>query len=111
MVSAWMMLVLGAAPSPSDDDVRLDPASIPKFVTPLVVPPAMPMSGTARLKGGGSADYYQIAVRQISQNILPPSIRLPPTTVWAYESLADASTFNYPAFTIETRHRHPVRVQ
>jgi len=111
MVSAWMMLVLGAAPSPSDDDVRLDPASIPKFVTPLVVPPAMPMSGTARLKGGGSADYYQIAVRQISQNILPPSMGLPPTTVWAYGSLADASTFNYPAFTIEARHRRPVRVQ
>ena len=68
----------------------LDPLSIPKFVTPLVIPPVMSTTGTA--------DKYDIAVRQFQQQILPGGIwntingrhdKFPPTTVWSYGPTAD----------------------
>ncbi|MDF3009813.1 MAG: cotA [Burkholderiales bacterium] len=77
----------------------LPPRAIPKFVTPLVKPPAMPTSG---------ADHYSIAVRQFSQQILPAPLQ--PTTVWSYGSTTDALTFNYPAFTIEATRGTPTTV-
>ena len=49
----------------------LDPESLAKFVTPLLVPPVMPRAGTLTLPGGKPADYYEISMRQISQQILP----------------------------------------
>src|SRR5436190_22117788 len=49
----------------------LDPASIPKYVQPLVVPPAMPRTGTI---DGGAIDSYVIAVRQFAQQVLPPGL-------------------------------------
>src|SRR5512134_1419799 len=70
----------------------LDPTSITKYVTPLVIPPVMPPVAQSATR-----DDYEIAVRQFQQQILPPG--LPPTTVWSYGSVADPSTFNYPAFT------------
>jgi len=89
----------------------LDPTSVPKYVTPLVIPPAMPRSG--RPPGGKrrGVDYYRIAVRQFRQPILPASMGLRPTTVWSYGSLDHSDSFNYPAFTIEARWRQPVRVK
>ena len=80
----------------------LDPTSIPKYQTPLIIPPAMP-------KTGGGADYYEIAVRQFQQQILPTG--MPKTTVWSYGSVNHPATFNYPAFTIEADFRIPVRVK
>ena len=77
----------------------LSPREIPKFRTELVVPPAMPPV---------RASEYEIAVRQFSQQILPPG--LPPTKVWSYGSAAHASTFHYPAFTIEARRGTPIVV-
>ena len=77
----------------------LPPRSIPKFVTPLVIPPAMPPS---------ALDYYSIAVRQFSQQILPAP--LPATTVWSYGSTTTGGTFNYPAFTIEATRGTPIAV-
>jgi len=93
----------------------LDPLTIPKYVTPLVIPPVMDNAGTAH--------DYDIAVRQFQQQILPGGIwntingradAFPPTTVWSYGPAAedraavaaliapsDASQFNYPAYTIE----------
>ena len=54
------------------------------------------------------ADYYEIAVQQFQQEIVPGK----QTTVWSYLSLADpAGTQNYPAFTIEARYNRPVRVK
>ena len=47
----------------------------------------------------GRVDYYEIAVRQFEQQILPDD--LPSTTVWSYGSVNHPGTFNYPAFTIE----------
>ena len=68
----------------------LDPLTIPKYVTPLVIPPVM--------KNTGKADDYDIAVRQFKQQILPGGIwntlngradAFPPTQVWSYGPDAD----------------------
>jgi bilirubin oxidase len=88
----------GATPSGT-----LDPTSIAKYAMPLVIPPAMPKTGR------GQFDYYEIAVRQFEQQILPPP--MPATTVWSYGSLNHPATFNYPAFTIEASYKRPVRVK
>ena len=44
----------------------LDPLSVPKYVTPLVIPPVMKDSA-----GDNSTSNYDIAVRQFQQQILP----------------------------------------
>ena len=108
----------------------LDPLTVPKYVTPLVIPPVMKDSA-----GDNSTNDYDIAVRQFQQQILPgghwnalsptcsanPGLcSLPATTVWSYgpaddpqpdssdipggaAGLAPApnSQFNYPAYTVE----------
>src|SRR4030095_9741730 len=108
----------------------LDPTTIPKYVTPLVIPPVM--------KNTGTPDEYEIAVRQFQQQILPGGIwntlngrddAFPPTTVWSYGPNGDPvpdssglggaagvapapnSQFNYPAYTIETKADVPVHVR
>jgi hypothetical protein len=86
----------------------LPPGSIPKYVSPLVIPPAMPR--TAAPPAVRNVDYYEIAVRQFQQNILPPAMGLT-TTVWSYGSAHHPGSFNYPAFTIEANWRTPVRVK
>ncbi len=87
----------------------LDPTIVPKYETPLIVPPAMPRTGKLKTKGGKQTDYYEIAVRQFRQQILP--VGFPATTVWSYGSVNHPGTFNYPAFTIEAKWRAPVRVK
>ena len=89
----------------------LPPGSIPKYTTPLVIPPAMPRTSKFNVQGGKPINYYEIAVRQFQQHILPQSMGLPPTTVWSYGSVTYPATFNYPAFTIEARWQQPVRVK
>ena len=106
---------------PGSGDCILDSTTIPKFVIPLVIPPVMNNTGTA--------DDYDIAVRQFKQQILPGGIwntlngrtdPFPATTVWSYGPEADVlpdssalgggvgiapapnSQFNYPAYTFET---------
>jgi len=112
----------GQAPAFDDSDTcLLDPESIPKYVTPLVIPPVMNNDGTT--------DSYDIAVRQFQQQILPGGIwntingrddMFPATTVWSYGPDADptpaiapdpGSQFNYPAYTFETTTHHPVSVR
>lgn len=107
----------------------LDPLTIPKYVAPLVIPPVMNNTGTA--------NDYDIAVRQFKQQILPGGIwntlngrndAFPPTTVWSYGPDADPmpdssslgggvgiapapnSQFNYPAYTIENVSFQPTTV-
>jgi len=87
----------------------LDLATIPQFVTPLVIPPAMPRTRKIKQKGGKNIDYYEIAVRQFDQQILPGGY--PKTRVWSYGSVNHPGTFNYPSFTIETKYNTPVRVR
>jgi FtsP/CotA-like multicopper oxidase with cupredoxin domain len=101
----------------------LDPLAIPKYVTPLVIPPVMNNDGTGD-------NNYDIAVKQFKQQILPGGIwntingrsdAFTATTVWSYGPAADPlpdstalggdagvapapnSQYNYPAYTIETR--------
>ncbi|WGD42392.1 multicopper oxidase family protein [Streptomyces cathayae] len=83
----------------------LDPTTVPKYVTDLVIPPVMPKARHSQRHG---IDTYVIGVRQFSQQVLPPT--LPSTTVWGYGSLEDRNTFNSPSFTIEARVDRPVRV-
>lgn len=87
----------------------LDVSGMPKFSTPLVIPPAMPRTRKIRQKAGKNIDYYEIAVRQFSQQILPDGF--PSTTVWSYGSVQNPATFNYPAFTLETKYNNPVRIK
>ena len=60
----------------------LDPEDITKYGTPLLIPPVMPRSRTIPQPGGKPIDYYEISMRQLSQQILPTG--LPATTVWGY---------------------------
>ncbi len=69
----------------------------------------MPKAGTIFQKGGKNIDYYEIAVRQFQQQILPAP--MPATTVWSYGAVGAPATFNYPAFTIEARWNKPVRIK
>lgn len=110
----------------------LDPASIEKYIASLVIPPAMPRTSVIKVNGEKDSednknsddeknrnnyeiDYYEIAVRQFQQQILPSP--LPATTVWGYGSIQSSGTvgqggsFNYPSFTIEARYNRPVRVK
>jgi FtsP/CotA-like multicopper oxidase with cupredoxin domain len=88
----------------------LPPGSIPKYGTPLVIPPAMPRTRVIPVRGGRPISYYEIGVRQFRQSILPASMNLP-TTVWSYGSVNHPGSFNYPAFTIEAKWQTPVRVK
>ena len=97
----------------------LDPLSIPKYVTNLVIPPVMKQI-TMGEEGDDEdvTDNYRIAVRQFKQQILPNG--LPATTVWGYGPQSDPtptvapdprSQFNYPAYTIETTANRRVDVR
>ncbi len=90
-----------AAPLPGG---TLDPLTVPKYVDPLPVPGLMPATST-----DATIDYYEIAVRQFQQQVLPPG--LPLTTVWGYGSVNHPGTFSYPAFTIEATVGKPVKVK
>ena len=95
---------------------ELDPTSIPKYKVPLIIPPALPLTDkNVTAKKGKNVEYYEIAVRQFDQQILPAP--LPETTVWSYGSVqhpgtvAEGGTFNFPALTIEATHNKPVRIK
>jgi spore coat protein A len=90
----------------------LDPLAIPKYQTPLLVPPAMPRAAKLKGPGGKQIDYYEIAVRQFDQQILPPGMH--ETTVWGYGprvAQGGPLLFHAPSLTIEAKHQTPVRVK
>ncbi len=109
MVLPWNRRLLSPFVGPTSIEAVLDPLGVTKYVTPLVIPPAMPRTSEVALPGGAPADYYEIAMRQFQQQILPPG--MPITTVWSYGSDNHPATFNYPAFTIEAGWDKPVRVK
>jgi FtsP/CotA-like multicopper oxidase with cupredoxin domain len=91
----------------------LDPTTIPKFQTPLLIPPVMPKADTI-VRRGQTVDYYEISMRQFAQQILPAG--LPATTVWGYGAVKSASPsglllHNAPSLTIEAQVNRPVRVK
>jgi FtsP/CotA-like multicopper oxidase with cupredoxin domain len=136
VVAASTLTWGGAAYAQAVPGGTLDPLSIPKYVTPLVIPPVMDDTGTD--------NDYDIAVRQFQQQILPgghwnelapkckasPGLcELPATTVWSYgpanDPLPDSSgipggaaglapapnsQFNYPAYTVENTTHTPTTV-
>ncbi len=92
----------------------LDPHDVTKFVTPMLIPPVMPRAGTLTLPGGKPADYYEISMRQITEQILPAG--MPATTVWGYGAVRSASKkglllHHAPSLTIESKWNRPVRVK
>ena len=92
----------------------LDPRLVTKYATPLLIPPVMPRAGTIAMRGGKRADYYEISMRQISQQVLPAP--LPPTTVWGYGATTAQRNrglllHNAPSLTIEAQYNRPVRVK
>jgi len=106
----------------------LDPDLVPKYVSPLVKPPALPRVGKIKMNGMKNAEYYEIAVREFAQQILPPFqtdgvTAIPPTLVWSYgpdtdvdpdgtgRHVTEGGRFFYPAFTIETKWMKPVVVK
>src|SRR5215475_3728838 len=102
----YKKMVMGGGPIPGG---TLDPSTVAKFQSPLRIPGAMPAVGEIDLGGGKKADYYEIAVRQFNQQVLPSS--LPTTPVWSYGAAGQPGTFSYPAFTIEATQNKPVRVK
>ena len=92
----------------------LDPAGVPKFQTPLLIPPVMPKAGTIVQRGGKNVDCYEISMKQFSQQILPAGF--PETTVWGYGALRTENKrgllfHNAPSLTIEARWNTPVRIK
>jgi len=103
----WVRQSIAAIPGGT-----LDLASLPKFVTPMLIPPAMPRAGKSKIKGSKNVDYYEIAVRQSAQQILP--VGFPATPVWGYgPAIAQngPQIFNAPSLTIEAKHNKPVRIK
>ncbi|HRW20203.1 MAG TPA: multicopper oxidase [Dermatophilaceae bacterium] len=99
--------LVGSAPGGS-----LDPRSIPPFATPLAVPTAMPITSVRKTAGRRDADYYEISVRQLRQQMLP--LGLPTTTVWGYGPAAGVGgrqVHSAPSMTIEAPWNRPVRVK
>lgn len=91
----------------------LDPITVPKYVTPMLIPPQMPRAGIL-FERGQLIDYYEIAVRQFQQQILPPGFGK--TTVWGYGpnkalSATAPIIFNAPSLTIEANAGVPVRIK
>ncbi len=95
----------------------LPPNGIPKFVTPLLIPPVMPRAGVIKQTNGKNIDYYEISMRQFYQPILPGPF--PATKVWGYGAVAADSKkdftlvnfHNAPSLTIEANWNRPVRIK
>ena len=93
----------------------LDPLSVPKYQTPMLIPPVMPKSGKIQQKMAKKMDYYEISMKQFPQQILPAG--LPKTTVWGYGSVDGSGSkrplllHNAPSLTIEADWNRPVRVK
>lgn len=103
-----------AAPLPGG---TLDPTTIPKFVEPLTIPPAMPLKGVKKVmvKRPGKkpkkmkVDYYEVEAVQLQQQVLPSNF--PKSTVWGYGAVGKPETRSWPGYTFETRSNKPVQVK
>ena len=96
VLTATALLNVPAALAQPVPGGTLDPTTIPKYVTPLVIPPVLYDDGG---KKTGPKNPYEVSLRQINQQVLPAGF--PATPLWAYGNPADPTTFNNPGFTIE----------
>ncbi|TAN39645.1 MAG: bilirubin oxidase [Nitrospirae bacterium] len=103
-----LSLIVFAATTVSAD--QLDPSTIPKYVTPLVIPPAMPFESK-----DSASTRYQIAAKQFQPQILPPGY--PTTQVFGYGDATGpapglpGTRYHYPAYTVEVRSEEKVQVK
>jgi spore coat protein A, manganese oxidase len=82
---------------------QLDPTTIPQFVTPLYIIPAMPTTLV-----NNTYDGYVLAARPFKQQILPKGY--PSTPVFGFGSVNAAATFHAPGRTIEATVNRQTRV-
>jgi len=92
----------------------LDPVSVPKYQTPMLIPPVMPRAGTIKSMMGKNGDYYEISMKQFPQQVLPAGH--PATTLWGYGAVTAQKKnglllHNAPSLTIEAQWQRPVRVK
>ena len=107
--TGWMERAIAQIPGGT-----LNPNSVTKYATPMLIPPVMPRAATLTMPGGKPADYYEISVRQFQQQILPAG--MPKTTVWGYGAIKSASSrglliHHAPSLTIESTWKRPVRIK
>jgi spore coat protein A, manganese oxidase len=108
--TGWMERAIAQIPGGT-----LEPGAVTKYVTPMLIPPVMPRAATLTMPGGKPADYYEISMKQISQQILPTN--LPATTVWGYGAVKKSATsqglliHHAPSLTIESTWKRPVRIK
>jgi FtsP/CotA-like multicopper oxidase with cupredoxin domain len=108
--TGWMQRAMAAIPGGT-----LNPADVQKFQTAMLIPPVMPRAATITMPGGKPADYYEISMRQFSQQILPAG--MPATTVWGYGAKKSATSqglvnvYHAPSLTIESTWKRPVRIK
>jgi spore coat protein A, manganese oxidase len=81
----------------------INPSSIPKYVTPLFILPAMPP-----VSNSSSHIDYTVAQRRISAQVLPSG--MPKTLLNGYGVPGQNSTFHSPGFTIENTSNKQTRV-
>ena len=103
--TGWMERAIAQIPGGT-----LEPGAVTKYVTPMLIPPVMPRAATITMPGGKPGDYYEISMKQFSQQILPAG--LPATTVWGYGAVTRASSrglllHNAPSLTW----KRPVRIK
>lgn len=94
----------------------LDVTQLKQFSSPLLVPPVMPRARRIVQRGGKNVDYYEIAVRQFEQQMLPAGH--PRTKAFGYGAVTAerkgeplVGLFHAPSLTIEARTGTPVRVK
>jgi spore coat protein A, manganese oxidase len=109
--TGWTQRAIAQIPGGS-----LDPGDVPKFRTPLLIPPVMPRAATLTMPGGKPGDYYEISMKQFSEQILPAG--MPATTVWGYGAVTKSATsrglvqfWHAPSLTIESTWKRPVRIK
>jgi FtsP/CotA-like multicopper oxidase with cupredoxin domain len=100
--AVWCLTVCAGVSAQPLPGGSLNPLTIPKYVTELIIPPVMP--GTNNIAG---ADL-EIALRQFRQQVLPPP--LPQTTLWGYGNPNAPTSFNNPSYTVEVKKGIPTTV-
>jgi bilirubin oxidase len=85
------------------DAATIDPNSIPKYVTPLRILPAMPPTRVL-----SNRIEYTVAQRRISAQVLPAGF--PKTLLNGYGTPGNNSTFSSPSFTLENTVNKQTRV-
>lgn len=96
-----LALNLSAITDPNYSKPLLNPTSIPKFALPLPNALASFFQHTPNASKFQGADFYNLDVKQVAAQILPPGF--PSTQVFAYGDPARPDTFTYPAHTIVAR--------